>query len=554
VPFLVRLVAGDVVDVHASMIAVSHVNDVAPTGAEAAVDAVLAGAITRRANVLRGDLGTTHFLPTLTSSLAAGCVLVVSLGDAETLTVDRLGEVGGAVVDAAATVGVRDVATVVHGAGLAGVDPEYAARLLVSGVLNGMARAPGGELLRELTIVERDPTRLQAIRRGVMAASASPRVHVYLETAPARRTVAAAAVARGGGPLVEHLRLGVTRAGPDLKITVIGHDAFDQAELFPFPAKVAERLVVDLHQEVLAEEDPARRALAMRSIGDRLVNAFLARASLDVPRLLAEAPNDLLVLRLDDWTADLPWELAHLNGRPIALSTQLGRQLELSSSGRQAAFVAPHDRLEVLVVGDPTGDLPGAATEARAVAALLTGLPGANVTTLVGDVGYADVSRELDTHSYDIFHYAGHASFDSLREDASGLVLADGLLTAQDLAFRTHLPRLFVANACYSGATGDARLPQQAEAGRATRNLVSGVLGAGARAFVGAMWEVADQAAATFAAGLYQELVRAGAPPGPRSVGDAVRRGRERVIAEHGQGEPAWATYALYGSPWRPAW
>jgi CHAT domain-containing protein len=140
-----------------------------------------------------------------------------------------------------------------------------------------------------------------------------------------------------------------------------------------------------------------------------------------------------------------------------------------------------------------------------------------------------------------------------LREDASGLVLADGLLTAQDLAFRTHLPRLLVANACHSAATGDVRLQEQAEASRATRNLVSGVLGAGARAFVGAMWEVDDQAAATFAAGLYTELVRTG-EAGGGSIGDAVRRGRQQIIAAHGEHQPAWAAYALYGSPWRPAW
>ena len=544
---------GDVTDVHASMIAVSHINDVAPAGAEAAIDAVLAGAITRRASVLRGELGTTHFLPTLASPLAAGCLLIVSLGDAETLTVDRLSEVGTAIVDAAVTVGVRDLATVVHGAGSAGVDPERAAQLLAAGVLDRVARAPGAVVLRELTIVERDPTRLDAIRRGVLAASSSPRVHVYTETAPARRVVPPAGITRPDGAVREHLRLGVTRAGPELKLTVIGHEAFDQAELFPFPDKVAERLVGDLRRQVLAVGDASARALALHSLGDRLAKAFLTRASFDVASLLAQAPDDLLVLRLDNWTVDLPWELARVDGQPLSLSTRLGRQLELSALGRQAAVVAPRDRLEVLVVGDPTGDLPGAAAEADAVARLLDALPGANVTTLVGGVGYADVARELDTHSYDVFHYAGHARFDVLREEASGLVLADGLLTAQELAFRTHLPRLFVANACHSAATGDVRLQEQAAASRATRNLVSGVLGAGARAFVGAMWEVDDQAAATFATGLYHELVRTGGSDGG-SIGDAVRRGRQQIIADHGDGQPAWAAYALYGSPWRRAW
>lgn len=552
-PLLIRIVHGDIVDVHASLIAVTHVNDVAPTGAEAALDWMLGGALSRRASALNGLLGTTHFVPALTSPLAAACVLVVSLGDVETFTHERLREVGAAIVEAAATIGVRDVATVVHGAGPGGIDPTAAATLLLSGVLDALTRVPGAETLRELAVVERDEDRLDLVHAGVLAAASSPRVHVYVERARSIRTAPQPADTVERDVVADHLRLGITRAASDLKITVIGHGAFDQAELFPFPSEVAARLVDNLHQEVLAEEDPLRRARALRSIGQQLANAFLHGASLDVPELVHGAPDGLLVLRVDDWTVDLPWELARVNGEPLALSTRLSRQLELLAVGRQAALVPTHDRLQVLMVGDPTGDLPGAAAEATAVATTLKALPSVDVTVLEGGVTYGDVSRELDGTAYDVLHYAGHARFDVRREDNSGLVLADGVLTAQDLASRAYLPRLVIANACHSAATGDARLQQQADAGRVTRNLVTGILGAGARAFIGAMWQVADDAATTFATGLYETLLRDGAH-GKCPIGDAVREGRRRVIEAHGEGEPAWAAYTLYGSPWRPAW
>src|SRR3712207_7947045 len=53
----------------------------------------------------------------------------------------------------------------------------------------------------------------------------------------------------------------------------------------------------------------------------------------------------------------------------------------------------------------------------------------------------------------------------------------------------------------------DARMQELDTAARATRNVVSGVLGAGARAFIGAQWEVDDKAAATFARAVYRELL-----------------------------------------------
>jgi CHAT domain-containing protein len=109
------------------------------------------------------------------------------------------------------------------------------------------------------------------------------------------------------------------------------------------------------------------------------------------------------------------------------------------------------------------------------------------------------------------------------------------------------------ANACHSAATGDTRMQELDTAARATRNVVSGVLGAGARAFIGAQWEVDDKAAATFARAVYRELlVREPSPRG--TTGEAVRAGRAAVVAKHGAGEPAWAAYALYGSPWQAAW
>src|SRR5581483_10182472 len=189
--------------------------------------------------------------------------------------------------------------------------------------------------------------------------------------------------------------------------------------------------------------------------------------------------------------------------------------------------------------------------EARFVAQTLTSLPGAEVKLLVDDVTYADVSQQLDTVYYDVLHYAGHAVYDPLRPELGGLVLQGATLTAQDLATRVYLPRLVFANACGSAQTG-AGPGEPLAALPPTLDLVAGLLRVGVRAFLGSMWPVRDAPAGTFARAFYQALV-ANDPDDPTvrlPVGKAVRRAREAVVAEHGEDEPAWAAYALYGSPW----
>lgn len=542
VPFLVRVAQGEIVDVHASLIAVSHVNDVSPTGAERAIDSVLGGAIRRRAASLRAPFGTSHFLPTLASPIAAGAVLVVSLGDAENFDARRIGEIGVAIVEAAATARARDVATVVHSAGAVGVEPGEAAARLVTGVLEATQRIEGGDLLRELMIVEHDEENLKAIVAGVQRAAAPPRVHVYVQKLEAERRIQT--IDTGDGVLPKHLRLGITRAGPDLKVTRIGDDAFDRALVFPFPEDVATRIPGRLAEGVLDEQDPSRRAGVLESIGGQLYRAFLGATDLGARELIQHAPGGLVVLRVDGWTVDLPWELLHTGQEFVGLERRFARQLEIRGAGRQPALSRAADQLRVLVIGNPTDDLPAAADEGRAVAQLLDARVDAEVHSLIGSTTYGDVSAALDSEDFDVLHYAGHAAFVEGRPDASGLKLADYLFTAEDLATRAHLPRLVVMNACHSAVTG-----KPFDGNQETRTLVAGLLGSGVGAFIGAMWEVGDEAAATFSSAFYDAIAPSGA--GSQPVGEAVRLGRRAIIDEHGEDDASWAAYALYGSPWR---
>jgi CHAT domain-containing protein len=551
----IRVVRGDIADVQASMIVVSHLSGLPLNGATAVIDGVLGGAISRRAasGALRGRFGTPWYLPTMTSPLAAGCVVVVLLGEPEYFNAGRLAETGAAIVDAADLIEVRDVATVLHGAGGLDVDPGVAANRIVTGVLDGLTRTDAH--LRELTIVERDGSKLPAILRGVRGAVCSAGIHVYVEEdeiAPRRHTVVRPSEA-GGIPA--HLRLGITRSGSRLKVTTAGSGAFSCAAEADFPTAAAQDILTALDVEVLAESDDHKRALALESIGARLHNIFIEKArELNVQQQIEDAPGGLLVLGLDKETIDLPWELLYAGDRFLATTHSLGRHIELPFVGRQSAHPQPHESLRVLVVGDPTGELPEAREEAAQVGEMLRRHPRAEVTELIFNgtsITLEAVSRELDTRDFDVFHFAGHGDYDPLRENESGLQLGDRVLTADDLATRRWMPRLVVANACHSARTGPGGGNPFAGASR-SRDMVQQMLGAGTRAFLGAMWAIPDQSAAQFATAFYSALLDDTSATLP-TIGEAVRLARCALRTSLGPGDPTWAAYALYGSPWRQA-
>lgn len=546
VPLVVRVVRGDIADASASLIAVGHFNALPPSGAELAVDRRLGGLITRREAMLRGALGTTHFLPPLASPLVAGAVLVVCLGEPEAFVAARLPEVAGALVEAAATIGARDVATVVHAPG---ADVAETAEALVVAFLRARGLVAGGRRVRELTLVELDEGRFEAIAAAVRRAGAGGRtVKVIVDAGgdggppgPAAEVPAAPARPAPGAAI---LRLGFTRAGGDLRVTRASEGALSLGCTGDYPAKVATTLPVEL-RDAIAEPDRATRAWALEHVGAKLGNAFLAPLKAGASAVF-DAEHSPVAVVVDGWTAELPWELLHSKLGFVALRLPFARQLELSDLGRQGAFVEPHPRLRALVIGDPQGNLDAARREGEAVAGLLERVAGAEVELIAGPAEYRKVSRALDARSHDVLHFAGHAQYEPGRPGDSGLVLEDGLLTPEDLGARHCLPRLIVANACHASAM-DAQL----EGAQQARSLTASLLTAGARAFLAAAWQVDDIAAETFAEAFYRAV--APVDEGPVALGEAVRQGRAAVVDRHGIDQPAWAAYTLYGDPRRTA-
>ena len=171
----INVVAGDIAQQDVGAVVVNLFEGVtAPAGATGAVDRAMGGAISAliadgEIKGKRGEITVIHTLGTI----APKRVLVAGLGKSESFTLDGVRNVAANSARHLSGIGVKSAATIVHGAGVGGLDDKASARTLAEGVVMGMYRfdkyksnaSEGG--LGEMTIVEFDESKVDALQQGV---------------------------------------------------------------------------------------------------------------------------------------------------------------------------------------------------------------------------------------------------------------------------------------------------------------------------------------------------------------------------------------------------
>lgn len=258
----------------------------------------------------------------------------------------------------------------------------------------------------------------------------------------------------------------------------------------------------------------------------------------DADRILSRMRDSEIVLVHDAESSGLPYEaLGWIEGSTSVNPATRGgivRHLVANVSADRGLVGPSHNGdLGLLLVIDPTSNLPNATVEGNKILERLAGSPDVKVTSLrEGAATIAAVRDAMQDPTIDIVHYCGHAFYDGPGTDSSGLVLADGNLTLAELQKMSRLPRLAVFNACQAARVRGAPVS------RAPQTFAEFFLHGGVDAYVGTFWLVGDEAASMFAAKLYEALGRGA------ELGDAVTAARAHLQRER---EPDWANYVLYG-------
>ena len=313
----------------------------------------------------------------------------------------------------------------------------------------------------------------------------------------------------------------------------------------------AEAIVVQ-HQPGLAEN------LIRQAIRSDRYRPELARTlfQLLVPLDFKEASRaaSQMILVLDGYTANLPWEMLCAEHEPMVIKTAVVRQLE---STRFRRTVQSTTRKTACVIADPSTNgfenhfvtrsekplpqLSGAVEEAERVRDLLTD-GGYEVIYAPSETEAMDVFNRIFQMPYRILVIAAHGVFEAEARDGgkrTGVVLSDGmLLTAAEVGQMEIVPEVVFLNCCHLGQVDAAPTYN-----RLAYSLARELIEMGVRCVVAAGWAVNDQAASTFAATFFEWLVKRG-----KNFGRAVHEARKATYTDH----PAfntWGAYQAYGDP-----
>ncbi|MGI9247039.1 MAG: CHAT domain-containing protein, partial [Steroidobacteraceae bacterium] len=412
------------------------------------------------------------------------------------------------------------------------------------GLLEGLRRADPERVIRRITVCEIDRRKYAALARALLRLArtdSDEQMEVIVDEAAAAATsetgrgrgVPRPTATRASDPVYLLATLEpVSRAGYLSRTSLLTAGAKAAVLAGTVEVKVGElqRQIGPLEQGEVTSRDMAR-------IGTALARSLLPPAVREGLAAMASRP---LVVVHDREASRVPWEVLQIGATHPALGAGLSRRYA-SEALTVARWREEADRsgpLRLLLVVNPTGDLPGAAAEGEALQQLFRQRAAVTCEVLEGPAATrARIVAALGAGSHDVLHFAGHAFFDPAAPASSGLLCAGReVLRSGDLAAITALPALVFCNACEA-----ARVRRRARPGlRGTLTSVAeAFLARGVANFMGTHWPVGDEAAFAFSRALYESLLQGD------SLGAAILAARRRIAAIP---SVDWADYVHYGS------
>lgn len=180
----IKVIVGDIVEIEADAAVVNLFEGVQePSGATAAADKALAGAISSvvRRGEIKGKFGEVAIVHTF-GKVPAGMIAIAGLGKRQDFNADKIRGVSGEFCRTLRKLNCRRIATILHGAGVGGIEPEASAEAITEGALLGLYsftkyKKPEYEDIGEMLIVVREkdkaPLLEHAVEKGRVIAEAT---------------------------------------------------------------------------------------------------------------------------------------------------------------------------------------------------------------------------------------------------------------------------------------------------------------------------------------------------------------------------------------------
>lgn len=278
-----------------------------------------------------------------------------------------------------------------------------------------------------------------------------------------------------------------------------------------------------------------------------------------------------LLLILDSYTANLPWEMLQVDDEPFALQVQMVRQLSsirfrrrvTATISKTACVIAnpltsdfyrkfpDHDPEPEKKDGDKSlASLTGATDEGLQVAELLERNEYSVercMPTAVEDAPHdtaLDVFNTLFKKPYRILMIAAHGEVNLKGVDGkyrTGVILSDGvLLTAAEISQMEEIPDLVFLNCCHLASINGTKIINY---NRLAYSISRELIEMGVRCVIAAGWAVDDAAACIFSTHFFESFIEKN-----QNFGQAVYEARRQTYRSY-PNLNTWGAYQAYGDP-----
>ena len=551
----ITLAQGSIVDSDAQCYVTGLFKTVAPGGAADALDQLMDGAISDLVSrrMFGANVGEVSILPIGSYPMRADSIAFVGLGTFDSFSAETLEIVGENLIRTLVAGRVNDFAMVPFGGSTFSIN-DKAVKSLLSGFIRGLEDADKDHRFRRITICESDPERAALIHSILFELAKTPMLDKLELTFRTRKLAPIfSAVTREKKPEEERIYLIVREAPesyadpsarPPLMASLL--TTGDKAAIHSGEQPAAgDNGVLEQHLDDL-DNIQKKTPKEMEAFGEKLAELILAD---NVRLALSHYADRHLVVVHDAGASRIPWETVRIGGAFPALAGGMSHRYEAANLSVAKWLEARQqtERLSILLVINPTDDLPGAEAEGNRIEELTQGL-GSRVSLKVLRGAEARKSELLTCFSsgeYDVIHYAGHAFFDPNQRSRSGLLCSGReVLSGEDLAGVGNLPSLMFFNACEAarvrGEVIGAAQTSRSEMVQRNIGFAEALLRGGIANFIGTYWPVGDAAAKDFANEFYTMLLKSS------SLNEALKAGREAVLKGRSQD---WADYVFYGNP-----
>ena len=562
--FDINLARGDITQLRTRAVVLGMFQAVRPSGPAAALDRQLGGTISEFVDrrMFAANVGEIQILPTNRQDVRCELIVLAGLGAFDTFNEGVLRRVAENVGRCLVRAHVDEIGAVPIGTA-ASLDIESSLNALLGGFFNSIREAPPHlrKTFRGVTVCEYDEERYERMRSSVYHLASTGLFEDYEVTLDEVELESPVRTARTLASVEEPVYLIARSEGQFVASGSTEHRL--NLSILPSTGKqaatvTATQTVTEQELQGLVHEVDNGSPHDVKDYGQRWADLVLPP---DIRRILEQQKDRHWVVVHDRLGSRVPWESLHLSGTDNAAlwSPAAGKGVSrtfLAQGMAAAAWMSARGTqptLKILMIVNPTKDLPGTKAEEKSLRSLFDGDPSVEITRLVEDQATKEqVVKEFESGQYDVVHYAGHAYYNTSSPSESGILCSGHeVLSGGELLGITNLPTLMFFNACQAARvrkvgirTFEAQKPkgnEMSEVSEANSGMAEAFLRGGVANYVGTYWPVSDFGAAEFSEVFYRQLLA------QRSIGAAMLAGRKHLMGLPGGERNDWANYVLFG-------